>query len=450
MRRLLACIVKDALLLWRDKTALAVLFVMPVAMVFLITLMFAWAMELTGDVPNRIVLVDEDGGGLARTLVEQLHASGYTDIATDLDGRRADADRMKAAVARGSFQIGLVIPAGTMRGMKDQARSAMAGALQIGQFPSTQAAAMPLILMYFDPAIQGYGRIITQSVLERITLDIELKEKMAALSELLPARINATIAGAMGDTGAPPRDFLAGVKVLPEDWAKESLAGVEERQAFESDLAKKPNSNQHSVPAWTLFGMFFIVIPLSGSLILERSSGTLLRLIVSPVPDIVLLAGKALVYLTVCMTQFVLILGLGKAVFPRLGAGSLETGSAPFSLVAVALCASCAAIGFGILMGTAARTFQQASAIGPIAIVIASALGGILVPAFIMPRIMQQVCAFSPMGWGLRAFQEIFVRGGTVRTAWPWMVYLLAFAAACTMVGWILLHRRRRFGAAEA
>ncbi len=41
---------------------------------------------------------------------------------------------------------------------------------------------------------------------------------------------------------------------------------------------QKPTSVQHSVPAWLIFGMFFIMIPLSNVMAMERQTNTLTRL----------------------------------------------------------------------------------------------------------------------------------------------------------------------------
>ena len=39
-----------------------------------------------------------------------------------------------------------------------------------------------------------------------------------------------------------------------------------------------PNSVQHNVPAWTLFAIFFIIVPLSINIVKEKSQGTFVRL----------------------------------------------------------------------------------------------------------------------------------------------------------------------------
>ena len=49
---------------------------------------------------------------------------------------------------------------------------------------------------------------------------------------------------------------------------------------------------QQNVPAWLVFGAFFVVIPLSNTLIRERQQGTLRRLRTMPVGQGTLLVGK--------------------------------------------------------------------------------------------------------------------------------------------------------------
>ena len=44
------------------------------------------------------------------------------------------------------------------------------------------------------------------------------------------------------------------------------------------------------------------------------------------------------------------------------------------------------------------------------------AIGGIMVPTFIMPPVMQSVAMVSPMSWGLEGYLDILLRGGDWRS----------------------------------
>jgi ABC-2 type transport system permease protein len=209
-------------------------------------------------------------------------------------------------------------------------------------------------------------------------------------------------------------------------------------------IARTPNTVQQNVPAWTLFGMFFIVVPLGGSLIRERQSGMFVRLLTMPISCITILAGKIIAYVLICMAQFGLIIIVGKLLLPVLGTPVLEMGSSPATLVVIALSAAVAACGYGMLLGTMARTYEQAAAFGAASVVIAAAIGGIMVPVFVMPPVMQAISIFSPLSWGLNAFMDVFVRGGSLKSVLPDVTLLVLFFLVTTLIAWFNLSRKGR------
>ena len=46
------------------------------------------------------------------------------------------------------------------------------------------------------------------------------------------------------------------------------------------------------------------------------------------------------------------------------------------------------------------------------------AIGGMMIPVYVMPRSMQEISVLSPLAWGLNAFQDVLVRGGVSLPAW--------------------------------
>ena len=80
---------------------------------------------------------------------------------------------------------------------------------------------------------------------------------------------------------------------------------------------------------------------------------------------------------------------------------------------------------------------------GPVSVVIAAALGGIMVPAYAMPKAMQAVTHFSPLAWGLNGFLEIFVRQGTLLQIWPNILCLLGFFMVTLVFSWATFSRCR-------
>src|SRR5690606_36243538 len=121
-----------------------------------------------------------------------------------------------------------------------------------------------------------------------------------------------------------------------------------------ADASVKPNSAQHNVPAWTLFAMFFIVIPLSINMVKEKNLGTFIRLRTNPVSGATVIAAKTITYLLICMIQCYMMLAVGVYLFPVLGLPALEIGGHFMMLTLVALFCGLAATGYGILVGSIA------------------------------------------------------------------------------------------------
>ena len=69
------------------------------------------------------------------------------------------------------------------------------------------------------------------------------------------------------------------------------------------------------------------------------------------------------------------------------------------------------------------------------------AIGGIMVPKFVMPAAMQQLAALSPMAWGLEGFHIVMLRHGGFADILPSLTRLLAFAGAALLVAVWLNHR---------
>lgn len=192
----------------------------------------------------------------------------------------------------------------------------------------------------------------------------------------------------------------------------------------------RPTAVEQSVPAWLVFAMFFVVIPLSSVLISERGNGTLMRMRISNVTPAGLLLGKFPPYLVVNQVQMLLMLLVGVYIVPLLGGATLGVRGSAAGLVLISVAVSIAAIGFALLIAVLARTTVQATAAGGVANIIFGALGGIMVPKFVMPPDMRTLSVLSPMSWGMEGFLDVFVRGGGVVAVATESLALGAFGAA--------------------
>ena len=444
LNALMAVIQKEFLLLLRDKAGLLVLFAMPAVLVVVITLVQENALKSIGESDTRILLIDDDGQALGRQISDALTSADGVEVIRTLDGQVPTREKALSQVARGEFQFCLLIPAKLTEQVRARARRSALGSLSGNAVEVDQGGSEPMIDVYFDPTVLGGFRSAVRNMLALMVFRMEVGEKMAALADILPKEIDQRLAEAL----KPAADFIPEMPQtdLKLQWSDEPLLRIESKDAVPRGRLVLPTSVQQNVPAWSLFGIFFIVLPMAGAFIQERINGTYLRLLAMPVGYLTLVAGRIIAYTGVCLVQCALIGCIGKWILPLWGTPPLEMGGDPIALGVMAAAAILAATGYGILLGTVVNSFEQAAMFGPISIVIAAALGGVMVPVYAMPSFMQTISVISPLAWGLNGTLDVFVRGGGLYDIWPEAGALGAFFVGCVTLAWVW-QRRRRSGA---
>ena len=445
---LIAVIQKEFLLLLRDKAGLLVLFVMPAVLVVVITLVQENALKTIGESDTRILLLDDDDEALGRKITDALEASDGVVVTRTVNGRVPSREQALNLVAQGAFQLCLIIPSNMTEKVRTLARQSALESIsgkKAKSYGDADAIGSRLTIeVFFDPTVLGGFRSAVRNMLALMVFRMEVGEKMTALADVLPAHIDQTLADAL----KPAADFLPEVPQtdLKLQWSDEALLRIESKDALAGSRLKLPTSVQQNVPAWSLFGIFFIVLPLAGAFIQERINGTHIRLLAMPVGYLTLVAGRIIAYTGVCLVQCTLIGCIGKWILPLWGTPPLEMGGDPAALGVMAASAIFAATGYGILLGTVVNSFEQAAMFGPISIVIAAALGGVMVPVYAMPTFMQTISVVSPLAWGLNGTLDVFVRGGGLADVLPEAASLGAFFIGCVIFAW-LWQRHRRWGA---
>jgi len=436
---LLTHIHKELLLLSRDRAGLLVLFVMPVLLVLVLTLVQDNVFRATGETTTRALFVNLDTGELGEDLARGLNATGMLDLVEALAGEQIDLELARQAVFRGDYQFAIVVPADFSAILAAAAESAARATLR-GDTVEISPAELRL---FFDPAVRGVYRTAVSSSVQRGVISLAMVSRSAALMGSLRADLQERIDKQLQPYGA---SGLVNIELpaLADDWLERPLIELTEESAAAEKFPTMPTSVQQNVPAWTLFGMFFIVIPLAGTMIRERQDSTLTRLLTMPVSIAGLLCGKVVAYLLICLLQFMLMLLVGHYLLPLLGTPQFDMGKSPMALSLVAVSAALAACGYGMLVGVVARSFDQAAIFGSVSVVIAAALGGVMVPVYMMPQVMQGLSVVSPLGWGLEAFLDIFVRGGDLLSVLPQVLTLNGFFLLCMLIAALVFQRWRQ------
>lgn len=412
MYKLWMSVYKEFLLLKRDFGGLIILFVMPLILIITITLIQDSTFRTVTESKIPVVLIDNDKGEISKSVIENLNKSGQFEIVSSLDGKNLTETTAKEAVFKGKFQLAIIIPENLSKDLQlkvNQNVDKIISNFGIGDLSEEpKKDSLPQIInkkevrLYFDPATQATFKSNVKSSIDKMISQIETKSIYATFQEQL------------GEGEEPifeQESFITFKEIVPTVDNKEIL----------------PNSVQHNVPAWTLFAIFFIIVPLSINIVKEKGQGTQIRLLTNPVPYSIVIAGKTITYLVICMIQFYLMVLVGMYLFPYLSLPTLDLDGKFFLMSVVALFSGLAAIGFGILLGTIAKTQEQSAPFGATSVVILAAIGGVWVPVFAMPKVMQVISHISPMNWGLNAFYDVLLRKADAIEILPEIFLLLLF-----------------------
>ncbi len=207
-----------------------------------------------------------------------------------------------------------------------------------------------------------------------------------------------------------------------------------------------PNSTQQSVPAWIVFGMFFIIIPMSTIYVNERKQNTLSRLNSMNVSILALTFAKSVPYIVINQLQVWIMLGVGIFLVPYFNTPALEINGSIPAVILISTALSITAIGISTLIAVSASSSEQATTIGGIFNILLGAIGGVMVPKFIMPPSMQTLSEFSPMSWGLDGFLDIFLKSADASMIMPDVIKLVTFGVLLLIISMIILRLRIRKG----
>ncbi|SKB86179.1 ABC-2 type transport system permease protein [Sphingobacterium nematocida] len=416
---------KELLLQSRDIGGLIILFVMPMVLLVTITMVQKGSFDSITGTRIPVLLVDNDLGEIAETVRKELGGTGNFEVVERVNGIAFSEIEAKDAVFRGDYQLAIVLPPRLSDDLnlhiKQNVDKVMAE-FSYTEADSTKPAIIQIqkkdVNLYFDPATQESFKTAIKSSIDKLIATIEKDKVYKVFQEELGVNDEAVF-----DQG----QILQYREIGPD----------------EKGNSIKPSAVQHNVPAWSLFAIFFIVVPLSINIVKEKSQGTMIRLITNPVPYTLFLLGKTFTYLLVSLIQFYLMLIVGVYVFPLLDLPSFEVADNFLQLSTMALFAGLAAIGFGILLGTIATTQEQSAPFGATFVVILAAVGGVWVPVFVMPTIMQTISNLSPMNWALNGFYDILLRQGSWTAILPQLILLFLFFILTLLIA-VLYDKKKR------
>ncbi|MBW2263960.1 MAG: ABC transporter permease, partial [Deltaproteobacteria bacterium] len=426
MSAVLAMALKEWRLLLRDPGSLALLFVMP--SIFILVFSLSLQGVFSSDEEKMDVLVADPAGP---RFTRALEDTGHFRAVTALDGAPVTRETILQAIESGDHEIGIVIHPGAQH-VEVVSDPLLTPQITQAVTSCLRASALELAIEQLTEAVEtmeGELDSLAAAAAELLEINRELLETLLEVhghlkkaSSMMPPGMRPEVSPEqMDEQEAELKARIEKANEISPPGARPSPSSsltITQTHASSGEHDVEMTSVQASVPGWTIFGLFWIVQILALSIITERASGAYGRILVAPVSFASYLVGKAVPYLVVNLVQAALMFGIGIWVLPLFGAPGLEIAN-PAATLLVTLAISLCAIAFGLFLASVTRSAFLVGSVSAVILVIMTALGGIMVPTFIMPEVMQKMSLLVPHGWALQGYLDVIVRGRPAADALP-------------------------------
>lgn len=346
---------KDLKLFFADKRGMLLTFAVPIALITLFAFAFGGAGGSDEPDPLRLVIADQDKSEISKQIIDRL------DSLQEFVVIRATADSAENLVIKGKKPAALFISDGTE--------------------DSIHAGHMPAFELKYD---QGQGPEV--GILEGVLI----ANLNAIAGEILMKEMSSKMpADSMMQFMPKPSNATNGVTIRETPLLKEK---------------ESPVGLIHAVAGTAIMMLLFSVTGMGSAMLEEKQEGTLKKLIMAPINPSAILFGKMISVNVISILQLIIMFIYGWLMF------GLDLPGHIFSTMIMIVCTAFACSAFGVFLVSIAKSKAQVQGLSTLIILTMSAIGGSMIPSFIMPAFMQKLSVFSVNYWGIQGFYDVYWR----------------------------------------
>ena len=390
----------------RDRAALVLSFVVPIVFFSVFAAIFGGARNATPRI--RLIVVDEDRSENSRRLTAALGSEKALNVLLSPVPPAAPSgpfDRASAeqAVRAGTAPLALILPKGF-------------GSAPVGFGPATPG--QPKLLLLADTSDPVAPQVVT-GLIQKVSMTA-MPDAMARMG------IDQVDRWGGGLTAEQRAKLEENVRTLrqasPSAGAGSGVVAVEVRDVL-GETKKNPTSALLASGLGVMF-LLFSATGAGGALIEEAESGTLDRILSTRVTMSRLLLGKLTYLSIVAVLQLTVMFVWGEMFF------GLELHRHIPGFLIMTVVTALAASAFGLLLAAVSRSRMQLVAISNLSILVMSALGGSMVPRYLLSENVQKLGLITLNAWAIDGFIKVFWREEPLVNLWPQAAVLLLAAAA--------------------
>jgi ABC-type Na+ efflux pump permease subunit len=389
---------KDLTLFFHDQRSVILTFLLPV---ILITL-FAFAYGSIGSYngrsePVKLLVADLDKTISSKEIINKI------DSFDDIEIIASDSIKSKELVIKGKYAGALII----YKGFQDSLEAGNVNPIELVYDRSREIEIGIIQQNLINTLMSSAGEIIVKKSIEKYLQDQFPDIDKSTSDNILKGAINkdnneldikwTSVVGEKNDTKLGLIQAVAGTAILM---------------------------------------LLFSVAGVGTSILEEKENGTINRLLYSPLKSSTILYSKMLFAFFISILQLTAMFLFAWLIL------NMDLSVNIPGLILMIIATSLAVSSLGIFLAAVAKTRQQAQNLSTIIILVMSAIGGSMIPLFIMPAVLQKIALLSVNYWGIQGFYDLFWRVLPLKEILPKILVLLSIGVVMTLASIRLFNRR--------
>jgi len=377
---------KDLMLFFNDQRSFIITFLLPVILITLFAFAYGGIGKYaSGSETLQLLVVDLDQTDLSGKFISDLDSLNGVNI------KDSDFDSAIDLVIEGKYAGALIFN----KGFKD---SAMTGGV------------MPVELLYDKEQELEVGMM--QSIIINTLVSFSRNILMQKYNE-----VNQQLQGQY-----PGGEMLSqGSAITSNPSLLKMTSIVGEKNDLNLGLIQ-------AVAGTAILMLLFSVASVGTSILEEKENGTINRLLYSPLNSQTILYSKMLFAFFIANLQLT-VMFLFSWIFLDLDI-TVNLKALALMIVSTAFAVS----SIGIFLAAIAKSRQQALGLSTLIILVMSAIGGSMIPLFIMPEIINKIAIFSVNYWSIQGFYDIFWRSLPLSEIFPKILVLIVIGIVLTIL----------------